>query len=189
MRTDFPCWILIVAATPLTSAFTPLAPCSTPAISSTGLFSTTKQTMTAGVLNRVTPDNVSMEIKDPVDPAALEQAKAILSELTASNANGSVDADALLTVAKRLKDVPEDATTFVVSKEQCKAAYEGLTETERGALTNIHGRVKRFAEMQRKAVVDMEMDIPGGKAGHTVSPCRGTFMSRPFVVAMLDAYL
>jgi len=77
-----------------------------------------------------------------------------------------------LEVAKRLGDIPQDATTFIVSKEQCQAAYDGLTPTERTALTNIYGRVKTFAEMQRKSVVDMEMDIPGGKAGHTVSPCR-----------------
>lgn len=124
-----------------------------------------------GVLNRVTPDKVSLEIKDPVDPTALTQAKAILEELM--DEHSMVGASSLLEVAKRLGDIPQDATTFVVSKEQCQAAYDGLTPTERTALTNIHGRVKAFAEMQRKSVVDMEMDIPGGKAGHTVSPCRG----------------
>ena len=59
---------------------------------------------------------------------------------------------------------------FVVVNLQVAAAR---TEAERVALVNIHGRVKAFAEMQRKSVVDMEMDIPGGKAGHTVSACRG----------------
>jgi hypothetical protein len=40
-------------------------------------------TTTAGrtILNRVTPDQVALEIKDPVDPTALEQAKAILADL------------------------------------------------------------------------------------------------------------
>eukprot|EP00934_Nitzschia_sp_Nitz4_P004098 Nitzschia sp. Nitz4//scaffold320_size20398//15338//16993//NITZ4_008679-RA/size20398-snap-gene-0.3-mRNA-1//1//CDS//3329547762//4088//frame0 len=123
-----------------------------------------------GVLNRVTPKDVSLEIKDPVDPVALAQAKEILKGLT--NDQGMVQSDALLAVAKRFGDVASDATTYLISKEQCKEAYYGLTETERMALTNIHGRVKAFAEMQRKSVVDMEMDIPGGKAGHTVSACR-----------------
>ena len=63
--------------------------------------------------------------------------------------------------------------SVIVTKEQCKAAYDGLSDQERTALTNIHGRVKAFAEMQRKSVVDMEMPIPGGFAGHTVSPCKG----------------
>eukprot|EP00980_Cylindrotheca_fusiformis_P014325 scaffold3821_cov127-Cylindrotheca_fusiformis.AAC.15 len=129
-------------------------------------------TTTTQVLNRVTPDKVSLEIKDPVDPTALDQAKAIMDELMMDD--GYVGSDNLLTVAKRFKDVPENATTVIVSKQECLAAFEGLSEQERTALINIHGRVKAFAEMQRKSVVDMEMDIPGGKAGHTVSPCKGT---------------
>jgi len=122
------------------------------------------------VLNRVTHDKVSLEIKDPVDPTALVQAKAIIEELMIDN--GSVGPDSLLKVAKRLRDVHEDATKVLISKEECKEAFEGLSEQERTALVNIHGRVKVFAEMQRKSVTNMEMDIPGGKAGHTVSPCR-----------------
>ena len=132
----------------------------------------TRAMTTTQVLNRVTPDQVSLEIKDPVDPTALGQAKAILEELMDG---GSVGESKLLEVAKRLRDVPEDATELIVSKEECKEAFDGLTESERTALVNIHGRVKAFAEMQRKSVVDMEMDIPGGKAGHTVSPCKGKF--------------
>lgn len=129
----------------------------------------TRSMTTAQVLNRITPEKVSMEIKDPVDPTALRQAKAIMEELME---DGMVGSDNLISVAKRLGDIPSDATEFVVSKEECKAAFEQLSEEERTALVNIHGRVKAFAEMQRKSVVDMEMDIPGGKAGHTVSPCK-----------------
>jgi hypothetical protein len=128
--------------------------------------------MSTKVLNRVTPDNVSMEIKDPVDPIALQQAKGIMDELL-SDKSGKVVQPKLLEVAKRLGDVPQDATSVIVTKEQCKAAYDALSDQERTALTNIHGRVKAFADMQRKSVVDMEMDIPGGTAGHTVSPCKG----------------
>lgn len=129
-----------------------------------------KMTTTSEVLNRVTPDKVALEIKDPVDPTALEQAKAIIGELVEGGFVGPAN---LLKVAKRLGDAPEDATDVYVSKEACKKAFEGLSDTERTALVNIHTRVKAFAEMQRKSVTDMEMDIPGGKAGHTVSPCKG----------------
>jgi len=127
--------------------------------------------MSTQVLNRVTTDNVSLEIKDPVDPTALGQAKAIIDELLSANGM-SVGETQLLEVAKRLRDVPEDATSVLISKEECKAAFDSLSDQERTALVNIHGRVKVFAEMQRKSVVDMEMDIPGGKAGHTVSACK-----------------
>eukprot|EP00522_Entomoneis_paludosa_P009560 CAMPEP_0172446316 /NCGR_PEP_ID=MMETSP1065-20121228/5944_1 /TAXON_ID=265537 /ORGANISM="Amphiprora paludosa, Strain CCMP125" /LENGTH=439 /DNA_ID=CAMNT_0013197403 /DNA_START=35 /DNA_END=1354 /DNA_ORIENTATION=+ len=127
-------------------------------------------TANSGILNRVTPDKVALEIKDPVDPKALEQATAIIDEL--KQANGKVNKDKLLEVGKRLGDVPADATGFTVTKEECKAAFDGLSDQERTALVNIHQRVKAFAEMQRQSVTDMEMDIPGGKAGHTVSPCK-----------------
>eukprot|EP00339_Tiarina_fusa_P013808 CAMPEP_0117083980 /NCGR_PEP_ID=MMETSP0472-20121206/59115_1 /TAXON_ID=693140 ORGANISM="Tiarina fusus, Strain LIS" /NCGR_SAMPLE_ID=MMETSP0472 /ASSEMBLY_ACC=CAM_ASM_000603 /LENGTH=437 /DNA_ID=CAMNT_0004812801 /DNA_START=186 /DNA_END=1494 /DNA_ORIENTATION=+ len=128
--------------------------------------------MSTKVLNRVTPADVSLEIKDPVDPTALQQAKAIMDELMLIDGGGKVSQPKLLDVAKRLGDVPQDATSVIVTKEQCKEAYDGLSDQERAALTNIHGRVKAFAEMQRKSVVDMEMGIPGGTAGHTVSPCK-----------------
>ena len=125
-------------------------------------------------LTLVTPEQVKLEIKDPVDPTALEQSKAILAELR-NNANGPVDPTQLLTVAKRLGDLPMEANTYVVSKEDCQKAFEGLADTERNSLCNIYNRVKVFAEAQRASVRDMEIDIPGGKAGHTVSPCRGEF--------------
>ena len=121
------------------------------------------------MLSIVTPDNVSLEIKDPVDPIALGQAKAILDELRPDG--GKVDETKLLEVAKRLGDLTDGP--YIVPKEDCKAAFDGLTEQERTSLINIHSRVKTFAEAQRKSVVDLEIDIPGGKAGHTVSPCKG----------------
>jgi Histidinol dehydrogenase len=150
---------------------------STTFTSCTTSSSTTMSSNGGVVLNRVTPDQVALEIKDPVDPSALVQARAILDELvlttTTTTTSTMVQEEALLKVAKRLGDLPPNATSCIVTPEECQAAYEGLTETERTALSNIYHRIKAFAEMQRRSVVDMEMDIPGGKAGHTVSPCRG----------------
>lgn len=122
------------------------------------------------MLNRVTPDNISLEIKDPVDPKALEQTKAIMEELGVKQ---TIKQAALLKVAQRLGDVPSDSNSLVVSKEECKAAFDGLSQEERTSLTNIYSRVKAFADAQRRSVTDMEISIPGGKAGHNVSPCKG----------------
>jgi len=129
---------------------------------------------TKNVLQRLVPSEVTLEIKDPVNPKALEQAKAILAELTTNNSDGKVDGSKLLEVAKRLGDVDADCTLeeLIVSKEDCKRAYDNLNDEERTSLTNMHARIKAFAELQRSSVKDTEMDIPGGKAGHTVSPCR-----------------
>lgn len=132
--------------------------------------------ISGGILNRLSPAEVSPEIKDPVDPKALEQAKSILKELLQTNGSTSVNGEQLVEVAKRLRDVDESVSSvsdLIVSKEACKQAFDQLSETDRAALMNIHGRIRAFADMQRKSVVDMEMEIPGGKAGHTVSPCKG----------------
>ena len=134
-------------------------------------------------LTPITPDQVKLEIKDPVDPTALSQAKDIIAELrSSSSSNGSSSTIAssvlpenLVKVAQRLNDIPKESTKYFVTKEECKKAYEELNDVQRKSLDNIHARVKAFADAQRKSVNDMEIDIPGGKAGHTVSPCKGMY--------------
>ncbi len=135
------------------------------------------------MLTRRTPQEVQLEIKDPVDPDALLQSRAILDEIRSAGPGGGSGAcspDALLAVARRFGDVPPPSdggggggSSYVVSPERCREAFESLAPDERRTLLNIHARVKVFAEAQRRSVVDMEIDIPGGKAGQTVSPCRG----------------
>lgn len=124
-----------------------------------------------------TPLQVQLEIKDPVDPTALVQSRAILDELLAAdddNKRSSVNPKALISIARRLSDIPPASSSYTVSSAQCKEAFDSLSDEDRRSLLNIHARVKLFADAQRGSVVDVEVDIPGGKAGHTVSPCRGT---------------
>ena len=122
------------------------------------------------ILNRVTPDQVGLEIKDPVDPQALLQAKSILQELRAPT--GHVLASSLLKVAQRLGDLPtEEATTSCFkTRAECQAAFDELPSQHRDALLHIHDRIQRFAQQQRQSIQDMTMSIPGGQAGHTVAP-------------------
>ena len=114
---------------------------------------------------------MSLEIKHPVD------ATAILSELR-NNVNGLVDPTQLMTVVKRLGDLPPEAETYIASKDDCRAPFEGLGDTERKALVNIHARVKVLAEAQRVSVRDIEIDIQGGKplsryvVVHTIKCCK-----------------
>jgi len=132
------------------------------------------------MLTPLTAEQVTLEIKDPVDPGALEQARAILKEL---GDGAAVPPASLLKVARRLGDVPPasdpasgpdpvPSSLLFVSKEECKAAFDALPPVERSALINIHARVRAFALAQRASVTDMEIPIPGGRAGHTVAPCQ-----------------
>jgi len=129
------------------------------------------------MLTRRTPEQVQLEIKDPVDPTALAQAKAILDELRPETQT-ACSPDALLSIAGRLGDIPKDqgsnngSGSYIVSPSECRAAFDSLDDDERKSLLNIHDRVKVFAEAQRRSVVDVEVDIPGGKSGQSVSPCR-----------------
>jgi len=150
--------------------------------SSSAATTTTTTTATAprrmseqNILQRLSPEDVSLEIKDPVNPKALEQAKAILAELSEGQQPGTINPYQLLKVAKRLGDVTIDCTVpadLIVTPQQCAEAYHSLTTEERTTLQNMYTRIKSFAELQRSSVQDTEMSIPGGKAGHTVSPCQ-----------------
>ena len=123
------------------------------------------------MLNRLTPDQVVLEIKDPVDPRAFEQATGILNEIRPDNSKHCKE-EQLKEVARRLGDIKQDDDKYIISAEECKAAYEGLSSEDRTCLVNIYNRVKTFADAQRESVKDIEISIPGGVAGHTVSPCR-----------------
>lgn len=136
------------------------------------------------MLTRRTPAEVTLEIKDPVDSNALVQSRAILDELRPTS-SGACSPDALLLIARRLGDIPPpnndveqgaaddvvSSSSYIVDLTKCKEAFDSLSPNEKHTLRNIHARVKLFAEAQRRSVVDMEIDIPGGKAGQTVSPC------------------
>lgn len=130
------------------------------------------------MLTRLTPDDVKLEIKDPVDGMALKQAKDIINELRSkddgNNSKGNVLNSKLLQVAKRLGDISDNESSsscIIISKAMCKDAYEQLNDKERISLINIHKRIQTFALAQRQSITDMTIDVPGGKAGHTVSPC------------------
>jgi len=142
---------------------------------SVSAFSYSTQNNNIKMLTKRTPDEVTLEIKDPVDPTALSQAKAILNELRPETQT-ACSPTALLSIAQRLGDIPKDASTYIVPPARCQEAFNGLTDDERTSLLNIHARVKLFAEAQRKSVNDMEIDIPGGKAGQSVSPCCGKLL-------------
>lgn len=124
------------------------------------------------ILNRISPSQVTLEIKDPVDPTALIQAREIISQIR-SSPSGPVDAVKLLAIAHKFGDISTSVSSYIISPQQCKDAFDSLPQGERQALIQIHHRIQTFAQAQRRSVVDMEVDIPGGKAGHTVQPCKG----------------
>ena len=115
-------------------------------------------------LRRVLPTEVSKQNLDPVDDATRAQAAAIVGEV---RAGGEA---ALLSIARRFGDLAPDAP-HVFRRPALEAAFLTLPEGERALLTRVAERIRAFAAAQRASVADVSVRVPGGAAGHTVSPC------------------
>jgi phosphoribosyl-ATP pyrophosphohydrolase/phosphoribosyl-AMP cyclohydrolase/histidinol dehydrogenase len=114
-------------------------------------------------LRRITPEALPALRRDAVDSETLDIAAAIVDDV---RARGEI---ALRQHATSLGDLP-DGASLVVSRPELEAALAGLPETDRDLLERTAGRIRTFAEAQRAALTDAELPVPGGAAGHTVSP-------------------
>jgi phosphoribosyl-ATP pyrophosphohydrolase/phosphoribosyl-AMP cyclohydrolase/histidinol dehydrogenase len=114
-------------------------------------------------LRRITPEALPALRRDAVDSETLDIAAAIVDDV---RARGEI---ALRQHATSLGDLP-DGASLVVSRPELEAALAGLPETDRDLLERTAGRIRTFAEAQRAALTDTEVPVPGGAAGHTVSP-------------------
>ena len=85
---------------------------------------------------QIPASSVSVNIGDPVDPQALEQAKAIVSSIKDADDKSK----ALLEKAKAFGDMQKEEESYVVPNKELKEAYENLLQTEREALDRIHAR-------------------------------------------------
>jgi phosphoribosyl-ATP pyrophosphohydrolase/phosphoribosyl-AMP cyclohydrolase/histidinol dehydrogenase len=59
-----------------------------------------------------------------------------------------------------------------LGREELDAALLSLDENSIGVLTRTHDRIRAFADAQRAAIQDVAIDVPGGRAGHSVTPVR-----------------
>jgi hypothetical protein len=81
-------------------------------------------------LRRLTVNELPADCFEPVDAKALEQAKAIVEDIKASGE------PAFIKWATKLGDV-KDGESYVATKDELKAAYDGLSEENRGILTRV----------------------------------------------------
>ena len=71
--------------------------------------------------------------------------------------------------AERLGELAPDAP-LVIDRDGLEAALASLPRDERGILERARDRVTAFAEAQRAALRDIDVAVPGGRAGHTFVP-------------------
>src|SRR5208283_1725334 len=97
------------------------------------------------------------------DPEAEEAASRILADVAARGEAG------VRAWAERLGELgPGDP--LVIGREGLEAALVSLPSEERGILERTRDRVLAFAGAQRAALRDIDVPVPGGRAGHSFLP-------------------
>lgn len=99
----------------------------------------------------------------PVDEETLQEAGAIVDDVRLRGA------EAVRQHGVRLGDISHDAP-LVIGPKELEAALEALDPEKREVLERTAERIFQFAVCQRESLADMEIDIPGGVAGHRVIP-------------------
>ncbi|KDO33061.1 histidinol dehydrogenase [Saprolegnia parasitica CBS 223.65] len=115
-------------------------------------------------LRVIAPSDVRAFAYDPVEPQALEQARAIVNDVRARGL------DAVRDHALRLGDIPSQNAPILYSRKEMQAAFDALPVAEQQLLQRTKQRIEVFAQAQRASIQSFARDIPGGQAGQDVSP-------------------
>ena len=79
--------------------------------------------------------------------------------------------DAVREHAERFGDLPPGAE-LVVERPDLERAFAGLPEAQQDLLQRTAARIRAFAERQRACLLPLDVDVPGGRAGHRWLPVR-----------------
>ncbi|RHY30945.1 hypothetical protein DYB32_003906 [Aphanomyces invadans] len=139
-------------------------------------------------LRTIRPEEVRAFAYDPVEPLALEQARAIVNDVK------SRGEPAVREHAVRLGDLPSTSASLVYTRDEMKAAFDALPVSEQQLLTRTKQRIEAFAIAQRASIQSFSREIPGGHAGQDVSPmqvagCYAPASPRPAPATLAAAYI
>jgi phosphoribosyl-ATP pyrophosphohydrolase/phosphoribosyl-AMP cyclohydrolase/histidinol dehydrogenase len=101
--------------------------------------------------------------RDPVDPTTLTQAATILKEVQ------SRGEQALREYSIQFGDLTNDAP-MIYDKAALQAAFDSLPAADQALLQRCADRVAAFATAQKESIKPLTFSIPGGQAGHDISP-------------------
>jgi phosphoribosyl-ATP pyrophosphohydrolase/phosphoribosyl-AMP cyclohydrolase/histidinol dehydrogenase len=102
-------------------------------------------------------------MRPSVDSQALAAAREILRECEEGGD------DAVLRIARRFGDIPPEAPA-VYERPALRRALDSIPARDRRILEQGAERVAAFASSQRAALRDIDVPVPGGRAGHRVLP-------------------
>jgi phosphoribosyl-ATP pyrophosphohydrolase/phosphoribosyl-AMP cyclohydrolase/histidinol dehydrogenase len=101
--------------------------------------------------------------RPPVDPEVLARAGAIVEDV---RRRGEV---ALREHGERHGDLAP-GQDLVLERARLEERAEEIAEEDRGLLVRVAGRIRSFAAKQRESIVDLDVDVTGGGAGHRWLP-------------------
>lgn len=117
-------------------------------------------------LPRLSADRAEQRAQRPVDDKTL---RAVSTITEAVRERGAA---AVREYAERFGErAPGDP--LVLTRAEMEGALQRISEADRAVLQRAADRIERFARVQREMFRDVEIDVPGGKAGHTVE-CVGS---------------
>lgn len=115
------------------------------------------------MLARRTPAQVALTRAAALHPATVEQARRIVDEVRAESAV------AVRRWGVALGDIAPDAP-LVLDRVALRAGLDRVPASTRALLERTADRIRAFAEAQRRAIGDVTVPVPGGRAGHRVMP-------------------
>ena len=119
--------------------------------------------MTEPKLNVVEPSEIPSIRRDPVDQKTLQEAAEIVDAVQLRGA------EAVRELGEKFGDL-KPGQSLVVPQEEIDEALADLDDERRAVLERTAARIDRFARAQRDSLVEVEVPIPGGVAGHRVIP-------------------
>jgi phosphoribosyl-ATP pyrophosphohydrolase/phosphoribosyl-AMP cyclohydrolase/histidinol dehydrogenase len=120
-----------------------------------------------GRLRVVGPDQALRERNSPVDDRTLEEAAIIVEDVRGRGE------EAIRDHGERFGDL-NPGEPVVIDPERLGDALAELDSHERALLDRTTGRIRAFAEEQRSCLLDLDVTIPGGRAGHRWLPVKTT---------------
>jgi phosphoribosyl-ATP pyrophosphohydrolase/phosphoribosyl-AMP cyclohydrolase/histidinol dehydrogenase len=115
------------------------------------------------MLRRIAPQDVARATRLPTDRQTLVSAAEIVDAVR----TGGVTA--LRGYAERFGERASHEP-LVLGPKEMHAALDTLDPSEVRLLERTAARIRLFAEAQRRAIQEVDIAIPGGRAGHTIEP-------------------
>lgn len=117
--------------------------------------------METEVLQIVTPDEVDVGQRTPLDEAIVSDARRIVMAVRSGGDESlrdyAIEFDGL---------EPDDP--LVLDEAALADAFHALPSRQQEALVSTHERIRKFSQAQFDCLDDLELDVRGGQAGHTI---------------------